>query len=88
VLLVTLDKFDPNLVLVNVNKLKPYHFLDEEGQTTNQPKGQRDIKMDDKENEHLDEFVFMVQMVPIDGTFMQHTTYVPMKVKLDKKHLG
>ncbi len=24
-----LDKFDPNLVLVNVNKLKPYQFLDE-----------------------------------------------------------
>jgi len=90
---VPLDKFDPNLVLVNVNKLKPYHFLDEEGQTTNRPKpiyweGQRDIKMDDKENKHLDEFVFMVQMVPIDGTFMQHTTYVPMKVKLDEKHLG
>jgi len=44
--------------------------------------------MDDKEDEHLDEYVFMVQMVPIDGTFMQHTTYVPMKVKLDEKHLG
>jgi hypothetical protein len=28
--LVTLDKFDPNLMLVNVNKLKPYQFLDEE----------------------------------------------------------
>ncbi len=49
--------------------------------------GQWDIKMDDKEDEHLDEYVFMVQMVPIDGTFMQHTTYVPMKVKLDEKHL-
>ncbi len=32
-LLVTLDKFDPILVLVNVNKLKCYYFLDEEAQT-------------------------------------------------------
>jgi hypothetical protein len=37
VLLVTLGKFDPNLVLVNVNKLKPYQFLDEEAQITNGP---------------------------------------------------
>ncbi len=34
-LLMTLDKFDPNHVLVNVNKLKPYQFLDDEAQTTN-----------------------------------------------------
>jgi hypothetical protein len=93
VLLVTLDKFDPNLVLVNVNTLKPYQFLDEEAHTTNRPKlmyweGQKGIKMDDKEDEHLDEYVFMLQMEPIDGTFMQHMTYVPMKVKLDDKHLG
>jgi hypothetical protein len=32
-LLLTLDKFDPIPVLVNVNKLKPYQFLDEEAQT-------------------------------------------------------
>ncbi len=25
--------------------------------------GQKDIKMDDKDNEHPDEYVFMVQMV-------------------------
>jgi hypothetical protein len=30
VLLVTMDKFDPNLVFVNVNKLKPYLFLEDE----------------------------------------------------------
>jgi hypothetical protein len=30
----TLDKFDPNPILVNVNKLKPYEFLDEKAQTT------------------------------------------------------
>jgi hypothetical protein len=28
VLLVTIDKFDPNLVLVNINKLKPYMFIE------------------------------------------------------------
>jgi hypothetical protein len=37
VLLVTLDKFDPNPILVNVNQLKPYQFLGEEAQTINQP---------------------------------------------------
>ncbi len=64
-LLVTLDKFDPNPILVNVNKLKPYRFLDEETQTTYRPKptywdGQKDIRMDDEEDEHLDESMFMV----------------------------
>jgi hypothetical protein len=64
-LLVTLDKFNSNLMLVNVNKLKPYQFLDEKTHTTNWPKpmyweGQKDIKMDDKDNEHPDEYVFMV----------------------------
>jgi hypothetical protein len=44
--------------------------------------------MDGKEDEHLDEYMFMVQMVPLNGTSMQHVTYVPMKVKLDEKHLG
>jgi hypothetical protein len=29
---VTLNKFDPSPVLVNVNKLKPYQFLDEKAQ--------------------------------------------------------
>jgi hypothetical protein len=33
VLLVTLDKFDPNPMLVNVNKLKPYQFMDEKTHT-------------------------------------------------------
>ncbi len=66
-LLVTLDKFDPNIVLVNVNKLKPYQFLDEKAHITNRPEpmyweGQKGIKMDDKEDEHLDEYVFMVHI--------------------------
>ncbi len=60
----TLNKFDPNLMLVNVNKLKPYQFLDEETLTI-RPKlvyweGQIYIEMDDKDNEHQDEFMFMV----------------------------
>ncbi len=29
VLLVIIDKFDPNPVLVNMNKLKPYKFVDD-----------------------------------------------------------
>jgi hypothetical protein len=29
VLLVTIDKFDPNLVLVNINKLKSYKFIED-----------------------------------------------------------
>jgi hypothetical protein len=28
VLLVTIDKFDPNLMLVNINKLKPCRFIE------------------------------------------------------------
>jgi hypothetical protein len=30
--LVIVDKFDPNLILVNVNKLKHYQFFDDEAQ--------------------------------------------------------
>jgi len=33
--------------------------------------GHRNIEMDDKEEEHLDEYVFIVQMVLINGTSMQ-----------------
>jgi hypothetical protein len=29
-----MDKFYPNLVLVNINKLKCYNFLDDKAQTT------------------------------------------------------
>jgi len=29
VLLVTIDKFDPSLVLVNINKLKTYYFIND-----------------------------------------------------------
>jgi hypothetical protein len=29
VLLVTIDKFDPNPILVNINKLKPYMFIED-----------------------------------------------------------
>jgi hypothetical protein len=27
ILLITIDKFDPNPILVNTNKLKPYRFI-------------------------------------------------------------
>jgi hypothetical protein len=47
---------------------------------------QKDIWMDDKENEHLGEYVFMVQIVPNNGTYMSHVTNVHVKVKLDEKH--
>ncbi len=30
VLLVTIEKFETNLVLVNVNKLKPYKYMESE----------------------------------------------------------
>jgi hypothetical protein len=29
VLLITIDKFDPNPILVNINKLKPYRFFED-----------------------------------------------------------
>jgi hypothetical protein len=46
-------------MLVNVNKLKPYQFLDEKAQTTYQPRpvyleGQKDIEMDDKDKDICD----------------------------------
>ncbi len=64
-LLATLDKFDPNFMLVDVNKLKPYQFLDEETWTIDRRKlvyweGQKYIEMDDKDDKHQDEFLFMV----------------------------
>ncbi len=34
---VTMDKFHPNLVLVNIKKFKPYQFLDDEAQTIDGP---------------------------------------------------
>jgi hypothetical protein len=54
--LVILDKFDPNLMLINVNKLRPY-FLDEKTQFIDkfEPmywEGQKDTKMDDQDNNH------------------------------------
>ncbi len=91
VLLVTLDKFDPNLILINVNKLKPYQFLDEKTHIVDRLKPmyqdeQKYIRMDDKEDEHLDESMFMIQMVLNNGTFMQQIINVLVKVKLDEKH--
>jgi hypothetical protein len=30
ILVVTIDKFDPNPMFVNINKLKPYRFIEDE----------------------------------------------------------
>jgi hypothetical protein len=35
--------------------------------------GHNDIEMDDKDDGHYDESMFMVQMIPINGISMQHT---------------
>ncbi len=90
-LLVILNKFDPNLIFINVNKLKPYQFLDEKVHIADWLKPmywdeQKDIRMDDKEDEHLDESMFMIYMVLNNETFMQQIINVLVKVKLDEKH--
>ncbi len=46
--------------------------------------GQKDIEMDDKDDDHQDGSIFVVQMVPIVGKFMQHVTKLSMKVNLDE----
>jgi len=43
--------------------------------------------MDDNEYEHLDKSMFMVQMVPNNGTSMQQMNDALVKVELDEKHL-
>jgi len=63
--LVTLYKFHPDLMLVNVNKLKPYQILDEKAQITYRLEpiyleGQKDIEMDDKDKDPHDESIFVV----------------------------
>jgi hypothetical protein len=60
-----MDKFHPNLVLVNINKLKPYPFLDHEAETTNGPwpiywEGQGDANLNDKEEDNNEEPIYMV----------------------------
>jgi hypothetical protein len=35
--LVIMDKFDPNSILANINKLKPYQFMDDETHTIDGP---------------------------------------------------
>jgi hypothetical protein len=46
--------------------------------------GQKDIEMDDKDDDHPDGSIFVVQMVPIDGKSMQHVTKLYVKVNLDE----
>ncbi len=62
-----MDKFDPNPILVNVNKLKPYQFLDDKTQTVRGLKpiyweGQGDDNVNDKEKDNDEEYVHVVQI--------------------------
>lgn len=60
-----MNLFYPNLVLVNINKLKPYQFLDDEAQTIDDPwwiywEGQGDANVNDKEEDNNEKLVYMV----------------------------
>ncbi len=51
-----MDKFDPNHILTNINKLKPYKFLDDETKTIDGPQvvyweGQGDVDVNDKKKQ-------------------------------------
>ncbi len=46
--------------------------------------GHKIIEMDNKGEEHLDEYMFMVQMILIDGTSMQQFIDILMNVELDE----
>jgi hypothetical protein len=56
IFLVIMDKFDPNHILTNINKLKPYKFLDDETKTIDGPQvvyweGQGDVDVNDKKKQ-------------------------------------
>jgi hypothetical protein len=60
-----MNLFYPNLLLVNINKLKPYQFLDDEAQTIDDPwriywEGQGDANVNDKEEDNNEKLVYMV----------------------------
>jgi hypothetical protein len=53
IFLVIMDKFDPNHILTNINKLKPYKVFDDGAQTIDGPQlvyweGQGDVDVNDK----------------------------------------
>ncbi len=52
VLLVNVDKFDNNFVLVNVNKLKSYNYANKDGKNDNVATGNESIN--DKDHEEVD----------------------------------
>jgi len=63
----TLNKFDPKPVLINVNQLKPYQFLDDEAHTTYclelvYWEGHKDVDVDNKNKDNNEELVYMVQI--------------------------
>jgi hypothetical protein len=58
IILVTINKFDPNLVLVNTNKLKPYRFIED---ITLQPMLVKpfDLVTNERVQKEISEFVFI-----------------------------
>ncbi len=47
-----MDKFDSNFVLVNVNKLKSYNYVDKDGKNDNVAIGS--VFINDKDHEEVD----------------------------------
>jgi hypothetical protein len=74
VLLVTIDKFDHNLVIININKLKPYLFIDDR---TLQPIF---VNLNDLPTKELVENV-VIKLIPIKHVINHHNdTHVGMNV--------
>ncbi len=91
VLLVIVDKFDPNLILVNVNKLKPYQFFDDEAHITWGPKpiywgGHCDVDFNNKEKDNDGKLVYMVQIQHIKERCKTIENSYSIKVDLDDIH--
>jgi hypothetical protein len=86
-----MDKFDPNLVLVNVNKLKHYQVFDDEAQITWGPKpiywgGRCDVDFNNKEEDNDGKLIYMVQIQHIkEGCNTIEDSY-SVKVDLDDIH--
>ncbi len=78
-------------MLVNVNKLKPYQFLDDEADTTYHFElvyweGHKDVDVDNKNKDNNEEPIYMVQIAQIDEkSVMKAAFFVTMHV--DDIHL-
>jgi hypothetical protein len=65
IFLITMDKFDPNLVFANINKLKPYQFLDDETHIIDGPQlvyweGQGDANVNDEKKDNNEKPIYVV----------------------------